>query len=166
MPRRNFTSGRKFSTTTSAVFTNRMKTSLASGSLRLSVIARLLRCRFCMSGPWRGPPMFSFGSVPGGDSILITSAPKSENWRTQLGPARTRDRSRMRKRLSADEAAMAGMEEYSSCPRVSIFEEEHHDPHCFESRNDRFRSHAGRLLEHAGLDAGQRRHQGDLDRRR
>src|SRR6185503_6926863 len=163
MPKRNLTSGRKFSTTTSAVFTSRRKTSLPSGSLRLSVIARLLRCRFCMSGPWRGPPMFSFGSVPGGDSILITSAPKSENWRTQLGPARTRDRSRMRKRLSADEAAMAGMEEYSSRPRVSIFEEEHHESDCFESRRNRFRSHAGRLLEHAGLVEGYGGHRGDLD---
>src|SRR5687767_10053628 len=70
---------------------------------------RLLRCRFCMSGPSRGPPMASFGSTPGGDSILITSAPKSANWRTQVGPARTRDRSRMRKRSSALEAAMRGM---------------------------------------------------------
>src|SRR5687768_11205378 len=72
-------------------------------------MARLLRCRFCMSGPWRGPPMPSFGSTPGGDSILITSAPKSANWRTQVGPARTRDRSRMRKRSRAEEAAMRGM---------------------------------------------------------
>src|SRR5258708_18921752 len=113
-----------------------------------------------MSGPSRGPPMLSFGSVPGGDSILITSAPKSENWRTQLGPARTRDRSRMRKRWSADEAAMAGIGEYSSRPRVSIFEEEHHDPDCFESCSDRVRNRARRLLEHARLDAGQRRNQG------
>ena len=62
-----------------------------------------------MSGPSRGPPMLSFGSTPGGDSILITSAPKSANWRTQVGPARTRVRSRMRRRESAEEAAMAGM---------------------------------------------------------
>ena len=84
-------------------------TSRASGSLRLSVIERLLRCRFCMSGPSRGPPMSSFGSTPGGDSILITSAPKSANWLTQVGPARTRERSRIRRRESAEEAEMLGM---------------------------------------------------------
>ena len=53
--------------------------------------------------------MFSLGSTPGGDSILITSAPKSANCLTQDGPARTREKSRMRRRESADEAAMAGM---------------------------------------------------------
>src|SRR5919206_89903 len=42
MPSRNFTSGRKFSTTTSAVFTIFRKTSFASGTLRLSVIARVI----------------------------------------------------------------------------------------------------------------------------
>src|SRR5436190_12747951 len=62
-----------------------------------------------MSGPSRGPPMASFGSTPGGDSILMTSAPKSANCLTQVGPARTRDRSRMRKRDSAVEAAIFGM---------------------------------------------------------
>ena len=62
-----------------------------------------------MSGPWRGPPMASFGSTPGGDSILITSAPKSANWRTQVGPARTREKSRMRRRDKALDAEMRGM---------------------------------------------------------
>src|SRR5687767_8543388 len=62
-----------------------------------------------MSGPWRGPPMASLGSTPGGDSILITSAPKSANCLTQVGPARTLERSRIRKRDSAEEAAIFGM---------------------------------------------------------
>src|SRR3990170_6643338 len=73
------------------------------------VIERLLRWRFCMSNPWRGPLMPSLGSTPGGDSILITSAPKSANCFTQVGPARTRERSRMRKRESAVEAGICGM---------------------------------------------------------
>src|SRR5438034_5899463 len=66
-----------------------------------------------MSGPSRGPPMASFGSTPGGDSILMTSAPKSANCLTQVGPARTRDRSKMRKRDSAVEAAIFGMPYFS-----------------------------------------------------
>src|SRR5579885_3320213 len=86
-----------------------MKTSFASATLRFSVIERLLRCRFCMSGPSRGPPIPSLGSTPGGVSILITSAPKSASWRTQVGPARTRERSRTRKRASADDAEILDM---------------------------------------------------------
>src|SRR4051812_6913164 len=62
-----------------------------------------------MSGPSRGPPMPSFGSTPGGVSILITSAPKSANCRTQVGPARTRERSSTRKRASAADAEILGM---------------------------------------------------------
>src|SRR6266568_8479221 len=45
----------------------------------------------------------------GGVSILMTSAPKSASWRTQVGPARTRERSRTRKRASAVEAGTWGM---------------------------------------------------------
>jgi len=41
-------------------------------------------------------------------SILITSAPKSASWRTHVGPARTRERSRTRKRASAVEAGNVG----------------------------------------------------------
>ena len=48
--------------------------------------------------------MPSFGSTPGGASILITSAPKSARMRQQVGPARTRVRSRTRRWSSADEA--------------------------------------------------------------
>ena len=36
--------------------TRRLNTAMPSGSLRLSVMPRLLRCRFWKSGPWRGPP--------------------------------------------------------------------------------------------------------------
>src|SRR5437870_4957065 len=85
-----------------------MKMATPSFSLRLSVIERLFRCRFWKSGPWRGPPMVS-ASTEGGVSILITSAPKSASWRTHVGPARTRDRSRTRKRESAVEAGTWGM---------------------------------------------------------
>src|ERR1700724_1893317 len=41
--------------------------------------------------------MDSLGSTPGGASILITSAPKSARMRQQVGPARTRVRSRTRR---------------------------------------------------------------------
>src|SRR5215471_15210043 len=40
-------------------------------------------------------------STPSGISILITSAPQSASWRTQVGPARTRVRSSTLKRASA-----------------------------------------------------------------
>src|SRR5262249_24186782 len=53
--------------------------------------------------------MPSLGSTPGGDSILITSAPKSANCLTQVGPARTLERSRIRKRASAVEAEILAM---------------------------------------------------------
>src|SRR6476620_2240760 len=56
MPRRVFTSGRKFSTTTSALAASRRKVAAPSGDLRSSVMPRLLRCRFWKSGPWRAPP--------------------------------------------------------------------------------------------------------------
>lgn len=85
-----------FSTTTSAVLTSLDKTSKPRASLMLSVNARLLRCMFCMLEPWRGPIMVSVPLLRGG-SILITSAPKSANCLTHVGPARTRERSRMRK---------------------------------------------------------------------
>src|SRR5258707_13598673 len=85
-----------------------MKIATPSLSFRLSVIERLLRCRFWKSGPWRGPPMVSLSTL-GGVSILITSAPKSASWRTQVGPARTRERSRTRKRASAVEAGKGGL---------------------------------------------------------
>src|SRR5260221_4089618 len=85
-----------------------MKIATPSLSFRLSVIERLLRCRFWKSGPWRGPPIVSLSRL-GGVSILITSAPKSASCRTQVGPARTRERSRTRKRASAVEAGTWGL---------------------------------------------------------
>ncbi len=48
--------------------------------------------------------MPSFGSTPGGASILITSAPKSARMRQHVGPARTRVRSSTRRWDSAGEA--------------------------------------------------------------
>ena len=62
-----------------------------------------------MSNPWRGPLMFSLGSTPGGDSILIMLAPKSANCFSQVGPARTRDRSRIPYFASAGDAGRCGM---------------------------------------------------------
>src|SRR2546426_2579416 len=123
-----------------------------------------------MSGPSRGPPMASFGSTPGGDSILMTSAPKSANCLTQVGPARTRDRSRMRKRDSAGEAAIFGMP-YFSCPGIlSMSPRRAHD-----EKKDQHAAGSpvhGRALcmrersEHdARLDAGQRRDAGEAQRR-
>src|SRR5215471_4479481 len=104
MPSRRFTSGRKFSTTTSAFLTMRLNAARASGALRLSVMLRLLRCRFWKSDPSRGPPSGSPPPGSGGNSILMTLAPQSASWRTQVGPARTLVRSRTVKRSSAREA--------------------------------------------------------------
>src|SRR5262249_402152 len=42
-------------------------------------------------------------------STLMTFAPQSANCRTQVGPARTRERSRTVRSLSADEAGSAAM---------------------------------------------------------
>src|SRR4051812_15796864 len=104
MPRRFFTSGRKFSTTTSALAAIFFKTATPSGDFRFSVIERLLRCRFWKSEPSRGPPMPSPSAMCSGISILMQFAPQSASWRTQVGPARTRVRSRTVKRCSAVEA--------------------------------------------------------------
>src|SRR5512134_280629 len=114
-----------------------------------------------MSGPWRGPPMPSFGSTPGGDSILITSAPKSANWRTQVGPARTRERSRIRRRDSAGEAAILGMRNILAARLFGPFKEDGHektDP-VDASRNRRADPRGLRDLQghRAGMDAGQQR---------
>src|SRR5471030_2496479 len=105
-----FTSGRKFSTTTSAFFARRKNTSRPLGSFKLSVIARLLRCRFWKSEPWRGPPGCSPAASSSRASILITLAPQSASWRTQVGPERTRVRSSTVKRDSADEARGKGIQ--------------------------------------------------------
>src|SRR5438132_4973100 len=87
-----------------------MKIATPSFAFRLRVIERLLRCRVWKSGPSRGPPIVSLSTL-GGVSILITSAPKSASCRTQVGPARTRERSRTRKRASAVAAGTWGMGE-------------------------------------------------------
>src|SRR5262245_8447297 len=104
MPSRFFTSGRKFSTTTSAFFTMRLKAATAAGDFRLSVMLRLLRWRFWKSEPSRGPPSWSPALGSGGSSILMTLAPQSASWRTQVGPDRTRVRSRTVNRSRAVEA--------------------------------------------------------------
>src|SRR5271165_3070030 len=70
---------------------------------------RLLRCRFMKSGPSRGPPSGSPVSNLAGVSILMTFAPQSASWRTQVGPERTRVRSSTVKRLSASEARGNGI---------------------------------------------------------
>src|ERR1700733_10418637 len=85
----------------------RLKAASPSGDFRLSVMLRLLRCRFWKSGPSRGPPIGS--SMPGGVSILMTLAPQSASWRTQVGPDRTRVRSSTVKRARALEARGKGI---------------------------------------------------------
>src|SRR6185312_11327345 len=109
MPSRSFTSGRKFSTTTSAFATRRLKAASPSGDFRSSVMPRLLRWRFWKSEPSRGPPGPSPSDRCGGVSILMTLAPQSPNCRTQVGPERTRVRSRTVKRERACEARENGI---------------------------------------------------------
>src|SRR5258706_5030494 len=104
MPRRCLTSGRKFSTSTSAFAAIRLSRATPSGVLRSSVMLRLLRCRFMKSEPLRGPPRPSPPSPRSGISILMTLAPQSASWRTQVGPERTRVRSSTVNRSSALEA--------------------------------------------------------------
>src|SRR5262249_36899081 len=94
--------------------TMRLNAARPSGVLRLSVMLRLLRCKFWKSDPSRGPPIWS--STPGGDSILMTLAPQSASWRTQVGPARTRVRSSTVKRARALEARGRGIAEVSDLP--------------------------------------------------
>src|SRR5207249_11475711 len=79
------------------------------GSLRLRVIARLLRCRFWKSEPWRGPPGCSPVASSSSASILTTLAPQSASWRTQVGPERTRVKSSTVKRERAWEARGKGI---------------------------------------------------------
>src|ERR1700730_15304432 len=109
IPSRSFTSGRKFSTTTSAFLTIFLKAATPSGDFRLSVMLRLLRCKFMKSGPSRGPPSGSPVSSLAGISILMTLAPQSASWRTQVGPERTRVKSSTVKRARAFEARGKGI---------------------------------------------------------
>src|SRR2546430_1149636 len=83
-----------------------LKMATPSGSRRLSVIPRLLRCRFWKSKPWRLPPMPSPVRPPG-ISILIARAPQSTSWRTHVGPARARVRSRTERRARGRAALLA-----------------------------------------------------------
>ena len=82
----------------------RLKAAMPCFDLRSSVIDRLLRCRFWKSALSRGPPGPSPFSRCGGVSILMTLAPQSASCRTQVGPERTRVRSRTVKRERAWEA--------------------------------------------------------------
>src|ERR1700733_5335058 len=106
MPRRFFTFGRKFSTTTSAFLTSRLNAASPCGDFKLMVMLRLLRWRFMKSELSRGPPIGS--SESGGASTLMTLAPQSASSRTQVGPARTRVRSSTVKRASAFDARGLG----------------------------------------------------------
>src|SRR4051812_42451231 len=84
------------------------------------VIARLLRCRFWKSGPRRAPPSGSAAFPSSGESILMTLAPQSASWRTAVGPARTRVRSRTVKRERAWEAR--GADTVGNSPRNTTAE--------------------------------------------
>src|SRR5215212_9365375 len=67
--------------------------SLPSGVFMSTVMLRLFGWRFWKSEPLRPPTLSS--SSPG-ISTLMTWAPISESWRTQVGPERARVKSRMR----------------------------------------------------------------------
>src|SRR5207302_10889585 len=97
-------------TTTSACSTRRLNTSRPFGSFKLSVIARLLRCKFWKSEPCRAPPSCSLPASSSSASILTTLAPQSASCRTQVGPERTRVRSSTVKRDRACEARGKGIE--------------------------------------------------------
>src|SRR4029079_9898612 len=85
------------------------------GDFRSSVMLRLLRCRFWKSAFDRGPPGPSPFSRCGGVSILMTLAPQSASWRTQVGPDRTRVKSRTVKRERAEEALGSGITRTPEC---------------------------------------------------
>src|SRR6201992_1881189 len=107
-PSRLVTPGRMFSITTSACSASRSRISRPSSLFRLSVMARLLRCRFWKSEPSRRPTSSFISPSVGGGSTRITSAPQSASVRTQDGPARARVRSITLKRDSGSRGAWAG----------------------------------------------------------
>src|SRR3989442_3884269 len=119
MPSRCLTSGRKFSTSTSALAASFFNRTTPSSVLRSSVMLRLLRWRFMKSEPLRGPPRPSPPSPRSGISILMTLAPQSASWRTQVGPERTRVKSRTVNRSSACEALGNGI--FSAPARCFVF---------------------------------------------
>src|SRR6266480_423203 len=90
--------GRKFSRTTSLIFTRSVKILRAAGALRLRVTLFLLRftdMKYVASPPTKGGQLRVSSPLPG-SSILTTSAPMSPSSIAQNGPARTRVRSSTR----------------------------------------------------------------------
>ena len=87
MPSRCFTSGRKFSTTTSAFFTMRLNAASPSLDFRFERHAALVAVQVLEVGALaRAARCASPASGSGGNSILMTLAPQSASWRTQVGP--------------------------------------------------------------------------------
>src|SRR5512134_626517 len=113
-PRRGMTSGRKFSTRTSARATSFRKTSLPSGALRLRVTDFLLAFWARKLVPMRA--LLNLGTLPRtrarspafGFSILTTSAPRRARWSVQKGPERTLVRSRTRTPVRAPKGSPLG----------------------------------------------------------
>src|SRR3990167_4176621 len=92
MPSRCLTSGRKFSTRTSAFAASRRSTSRPRGCFRSSVSARLFRWRFRKSNP----SAVESPSISSRASTRTTCAPMSASCRTAVGPERARVRSTTR----------------------------------------------------------------------
>src|SRR3984893_9067745 len=98
---------------TSARSASLKKIAWPSSLFRLSVIARLLRWRFWISGPSRRLPVASTNSPDG--SILMTWAPQSASWRTAVGPARCAVKSRTRKSFKGSGTVVIGRFSLASC---------------------------------------------------
>src|SRR3954451_18812307 len=128
--------------------------------LRLRLSERLLRCRFWKSEPWRGPPGASPCSSPSGVSILMTLAPQSASWRTQVGPERTRVRSSTVKRERARDAGLNGMvsPEERECRRGAVRLEPSQPPRLSPPAQHQ-RVEPPRDLEEAGAGRGVERRQ-------
>src|SRR3990172_12776364 len=111
-PRRGITSGRNFSTTTSAFATSLKKISQPSAALRLSVIDFLLAFWARKLVPmsilfnFETLPRMRARSPPLGFSILTTSAPRSARCSVEKGPERTFVRSRTRTPVRAPMASL------------------------------------------------------------
>jgi len=111
-PQAGMTSGRKFSTTTSAPATSFLKISLPSADLRFSVSDFLLAFWARKLVPIS--ILLYFGTLPRtrarspafGFSILTTSAPSNARWSVQNGPDRTLVRSSTRTPESAPTAQL------------------------------------------------------------
>ena len=94
---------------TSAVFASFLNTAKPSGSFKFKDRDRLFRWRFWKSEFSLAPPICSPPVKFSGISTLMTLAPQSANWRTHVGPERTRVRSKTVNRLSAAEAKGMGI---------------------------------------------------------